>query len=165
MNKADAYDRLTELVSSYKSKFETVGVHAEYEVYFLNAKSFKEVAADEIADSVCASITLATSLGEEELCGFDISADVNSRGDVNGDELERSIAEFSKATDEFLGKIATSENKDEIIREAAKREAALFQANIDTFNSEVKRLQTQTFILVAVAVVVIFIAVFAFIAK
>ena len=165
MNKADAYERLETLVSSYKKRFEMVGVRSEYEVYFLNAKSFKEAAADEDADSLCASVTLITSSGEEELCGFDITADIAHGGDVDEEKLNDTIADFSRDADDFLAKIATSENKDALIRAAAEQEKTRLQANIDAFNSDVKRLQTRTMILAAVAVAVIFIAVFAFIGR
>ena len=163
MNKADAYERLETLVSSYKKRFEAVGVRSEYEVYFLNAKSFKEAAADEEADAVCASITLTTSSGEEELCGFDIVADIDREGEVDEEKLNESISALSHDADEFLARIAVAETKDDLIREAAMQEKNRLQANVDAFNSDIKKLKTRTIIIAAIAVAVIFIAVFAFI--
>ena len=165
MNKANAHDKLTQLVSSYKSRFDLIGVNSEFEVYFLDSGSFKEVSADECADSVCATITLATSQGNEAVCGFDIVADIDRRGKIDDAKLDKSIAEFSMAVDEFLKKIAISENRDAIIREAANQEKTLLQSSIDNYNSDIKKLQTRTIILTAVVIALIFIAVFAFIGR
>ena len=165
MNKSLAYQKLSELVSNYKSKFETIGVHSEYEIYFLDAKNFKEVSSDEDADSLCASVTLISSSDKDIVCGFDITADIRSGGEINEEDLNSSIAKFTEETDAFLAKIALSENRDDLIREAAECEKALFQAKVDSFNSTVKNLQTKTVIMATVAIIVIFIAVFAFISK
>lgn len=161
MTKSEAYDKIQELIKSYKSKFEVIGVRSECEIYFLNAKEFKEAASDENADSICASVTLITSKGEEELCGFDIAVDIERNGNVNESKLNSNIENFRISTDEFLAKIAISEDRDALIREVANREKTILQANIDSFNSDVKKLQTQTIILAVVSVLVIFLAVFA----
>ena len=163
MHKSNAYDKLQELASSYKAKFELIGVRSDFEIYFLNSKSFKEAAADEEADVVCASITLTTSSGEEELCGFDIVADIDREGEVDEEKLNESISALSHDADEFLARIAVAENKDDLIREAAMQEKNRLQANVDAFNSDIKKLKTRTIIIAAIAVAVIFIAVFAFI--
>ena len=163
MHKSNAYDKLQELASSYKAKFELIGVRSDFEIYFLNSKSFKEAAADEEADAVCASITLTTSSGEEELCGFDIVADIDREGEVDEEKLNESISALSHDADDFLARIAVAESKDDLIREAAMQEKNRLQANVDAFNSDIKKLKTRTIIIAAIAVAVIFIAVFAFI--